>query len=113
VYAPADNAVALTLIEHAAGVVALLLHVVCNQEPPPAVCVVKLKKKLVPVLMIVTVCASGLEPTGIVNCSGDTWANSGVCADAEPVHSIPAIPTAKTPTGMFDKRFTSSSSVLV
>jgi len=44
-----------------------------NQSPPLAVCAVgALKEKAVPVLAMVRVCGSGLEPTGIVKYSGDT-----------------------------------------
>src|SRR5450759_5507282 len=74
-YMPAESVVAFTLIKQAAGVAKKSLvqaELIYNQLPPPAVCVVTAKRKLAPVLTRVTVCASGLEPTGIVNCSGDT-----------------------------------------
>ena len=62
-----------TLIEHAAGV-ERLPHALstCNQAPPPAVCAVGVKKKPAPVLASVTVCASGLDPTGVAKVTAGT-----------------------------------------
>ena len=71
------NVSSFMMIDHATGFHGYwpLLGVTFNQLPQPAVCAVAVKRKKVPVLTRVTVCASGLEPTGIVKLTPGNYRN--------------------------------------